>query len=91
MSRRTTKPPTADGSIRKSAPVPELLSKVESDYSAIGNFFAGLNDQQLNRKAHVPFLKETPLGEYPTLGQWAIGVIQFHLNDHIQQLKNLSQ
>jgi len=44
----------------------------------------------LNRKAHIPFLKETPLGEYPTLGQWAIGVIQFHLNDHIQQLKNLS-
>ena len=76
--------------IRKGAPVPELLSKVESDYSAIGNFFAGLNDHQLNRKAHIPFLKETPLGEYPTLGQWAIGVIQFHLNDHIQQLKNLS-
>ena len=77
--------------IRQGAPVPELLSKVESDYSAIGNFFAGLNEEQLNRKAHIPFLKETPLGEYPTLGQWAIGIIQFHLNDHVQQLKNLSQ
>ena len=77
--------------IRKDAPIPELLSKVESDYSAIGNFFAGLNEEQLNRKAHIPFLKETPLGEYPTLGQWAIGVINFHLNDHVQQLKNVSQ
>jgi hypothetical protein len=77
--------------IRKDAPMPELLSKIETDYSAIGKFFAGLNEEQLNRKAHIPFLKETPLGEYPTLGQWAVGIIQFHLNDHIQQLKNISQ
>src|SRR4030095_3334835 len=76
--------------VRKSAPMPELLSKIETDYSAIGKFFAGLNEEQLNRKAHIPFLKETPLGEYPTLGQWAVGIIQFHLNDHIQQLKNIS-
>jgi len=78
------------GDNRKEAPVSELVSKIDSDYSAIGKFFAGLNEEQLSRKAHIPFLKETPLGEYPTLGQWAIGIIQFHLNDHIQQLKNLS-
>jgi len=83
--------PGSYGDVRKDAPISELLSKIETDYSAIGGFFAGLNEQQLNRKAHIPFLKETPLGEYPTLGQWAIGIIQFHLNDHIQQLKNLSQ
>src|SRR5207244_10830593 len=53
--------------LRKSAPVPELLSKVESDYSDIGNYFAGLNDQQLNRKPHVPFHKDEPLGETPPL------------------------
>jgi hypothetical protein len=79
------------GDVRKDAPVSELVSRIDSDYGKIGNFLAGLNEEQLNRKAHIPFLKETPLGEYPTLGQWAIGVIQFHLNDHIQQLKNLSQ
>ena len=77
--------------VRKDAPLSELVSKIDSDYAKIGSFFAGLNEEQLNRKAHIPFLKETPLGEYPTLGQWAIGVIQFHLNDHVQQLKNLSQ
>ena len=79
------------GDNRKDAPVSELVSKIDSDYAKIGSFLAGLDDEQLNRKAHIPFLKETPLGEYPTLGQWAIGVIQFHLNDHVQQLKNLSQ
>jgi hypothetical protein len=76
---------------RSKVPVYELLSRVEGQYAEVGNFLAGLNDEQLNRKAHVPFLKETPLGEYPTLGQWAIGLINFHLNDHIQQLKTLSQ
>jgi uncharacterized damage-inducible protein DinB len=76
---------------RSKTPVNELVSRVESQYAEVGNFLAGLSDEQLNRKAHIPFLKETPLGEYPTLGQWAIGLINFHLNDHVQQLKNLSQ
>jgi len=83
--------PGSYGDNRKDAPVSELVARIDSDYGKIGGFFAGLSEEQLGRKAHVPFLKETPLGEYPTLGQWAIGVIQFHLNDHIQQLKNLAQ
>jgi hypothetical protein len=83
--------PGSYGDLRKDAPMSELVSKLEADYSAIGGFFAGLNDEQLNRKAHIPFLKETPLGEYPTLGQWAIGTIQFHLNDHLQQIRTLAQ
>lgn len=69
----------------------ELVSRVETQYAEVGKFLAGLSDEQLNRKAHVPFLKETPLGEYPTLGQWAIGLINFHLSDHVQQLRRLCQ
>jgi DinB superfamily len=83
--------PGSYSEVRKDAPLSELVSRLDSDYKQIGSFLAGLNAEQLNRKAHIPFLKETPLGEYPTLGQWAIGVIQFHLNDHIQQLQNLSK
>ncbi len=79
------------GDVRKGAPVSELVSKVESDYAEIGNFLSGLSDEQLSRKAHVPFLKETPLGEYPTLGQWAGAVINFHLADHLNQLRTLAQ
>jgi hypothetical protein len=77
------------GDVRKDGSVSELVSKIESDYGQIGTFFAGLSDEQLARKAHVPFLKETPLGEYPTLGQWAGAVINFHLADHINQLNAL--
>jgi hypothetical protein len=79
------------GDNRKDASVSELLSRIESDYAQISNFLAGLKDEQLNRKAHVPFLKETPLGEYPTLGQWAGAIINFHLTDHINQLNSLRQ
>jgi hypothetical protein len=81
--------PGSYADIRKDAPVSELVSKIESDYKQIGSFFAGLNDEQLGRKAHVPFLKETPLGEYPTLGQWAGAIINFHLADHVNQLRAL--
>ena len=83
--------PGQHGDVRKDATVPELVAKIESDYGQIGTFFAGLNDEQLARKAHVPFLKETPLGEYPTLGQWAGAMINFHLADHVNQLRALSQ
>ena len=67
----------------------ELLSKVNDQYSGIGEFLAGLSEEQLARKAHIAFLKETPLGEYPTLAQWASAIMNFHLNEHINQLRNL--
>ncbi len=76
---------------RENRSVRELLADVESQNEEAGQFLAGLSEEQLNRKAHVPFLKETPIGEYPTLGQLAMGLINFHLNDHINQLRNLSQ
>lgn len=76
---------------RAHAPVSQLLSNVETQYNDLGKFFAGLSEEQLNRKAHVPFLKESPLGEYPTLGQWAMGIINFHLADHIQQIQTLAK
>ena len=83
--------PGEHGDVRKGAPITELVSKIESDYAEIGQFLSRLSDEQLARKAHVPFLKESPLGEYPTLGQWAGAVINFHLADHVNQLRTLAQ
>ena len=76
---------------RKSWSTQALLGAVEKQYNEIGTFLAGLSDEQLNRKGHVPLLKETPIGEYPTLGQWAGALINFHLNDHVQQLQSLAK
>ena len=78
------------GDNRKGASVSELVAKIDTDYAAIGSFLAGLNDEQLGRTARVEILKETPLGEYPTLGQWAGAVINYHLADHASQLRALS-
>ena len=76
---------------RKNMSLQQLLAALEAEYSGIGNWLAGLNEQQLARKAHVPLLKETPFGEYPTLSQWASAMINYHLNDHINQLRALAQ
>ena len=79
------------GPEREKASVPELVSTIEEQYSEIGTFLSGLNDEQLARKAHIAFLKETPVGEYPTLAQWSMAIINFHLPDHISQLRTLCQ
>jgi uncharacterized damage-inducible protein DinB len=76
---------------REDASTSDLLSAVESAYGEAGKFLAGLSEEQLNRKANVPLLKETPFGENVALGQWAGLMINFHLNDHLNQLRNLCQ
>ncbi len=76
---------------RENMSVAELTSKLESTYGEMATILSGLSEEQLNRKAQAPQLKETPLGEYPTLGQLAAAVINFHLNDHINHLRNLSK
>src|SRR6266545_862954 len=68
---------------RQNMSVAELTSKVTSAYNEMGHFLSGLSEEQLNRQARAPQLKETPMTEYPTLGQLAAAVINFHLNDHI--------
>jgi hypothetical protein len=84
-------PGTISEEAARSNSTQQLLSKFETQYAELGMFFAGLSEDQMSRKAHIPFLKETPLGEYPTLGQWAGAIVNFHLADHIQQLRNCSQ
>lgn len=69
----------------------ELLSAFETEYNAVGEYLGSLSEEQLNRKAHVPIFKETPLGEYPTLAQFAGGIINYHMADHVQQIRTLCQ
>jgi len=66
-----------------------LLAEFEREYSRIADFAAGLSADQLNRKAHVPLLKDTPLGEYPTLAEWIAALVDYHVGFHIDHLREV--
>ena len=66
-----------------------LVAEFEKEYNRIADFAAGLSADQLNRKAQVPLLKESPLGEYPTLGQWIAALVDYHVGFHTDHLREI--
>ncbi len=76
---------------RASMTFADLLSQFEKRYEAVADFVSGLSDQQLSRKAHVPALKDSPLGEYPTLGAFVQGIVEYHISFHIEHMQEILQ
>jgi len=79
------------GDERAGMPFAQLLDAVLEEYLCIAKFADVLTAEQLERKAHVPMLKDSPLGEYPTLGALIGGLGGYHVQFHIDHLKEILQ
>ena len=69
----------------------DLLREFESTYKERADFVAGLGPEQLGRKGHIPALKGSPLGDYPTLGALFQGIGEYHLTFHIDHMRETSR
>ena len=55
----------------------------------MAEFVENLTQEQLDRKAHIPLLKESPLGEYPTLAEWVGVLTDYHIDFHVNHMKEI--
>lgn len=67
----------------------ELLREFTTEYGRIADIVAGLSDEQLARKAHVPLFKETPMGEYPTLAVFVGALAEHHIGFHVDHMREI--
>jgi len=67
----------------------ELLAEFEKQYANLADFIAGLSPEQLERKAHIPALKESPMGEYPSLGVFVGALAEYHITFHTDHMKEI--
>ena len=68
-----------------------LLAEVEKSYDRITGFVASLSREQLNRKAHIPKMRESPWGEYPTLESLISVLGENHLHSHTDHMREILQ
>ncbi len=69
--------------------VSELVAECELNYQRIANFAAERTEKQLARKAHIPKMKDSPLGEYPTLDGLIYGFGAYHVQSHIDHMREI--
>jgi len=74
---------------RRAMPFAKLAELAGQRYEGVARYAEGLGAEQFERTAHIPMLKQSPLGEYPTLGTVIRGFGQSHLKMHIEHLREV--
>ncbi len=74
---------------RAAMTVAELLAVIEREYGKMADLAESLSEEALARKARIPQLKDSPLGEYPSLGTMIDGLGRYHLQDHTEHLRQV--
>jgi len=67
----------------------KLVAECEQNYERVAHLASELSEDQLGRKAHIPKLKDSPLGEYPTLEGMIHGLGEYHVQFHIDHLREI--
>jgi hypothetical protein len=67
----------------------QMLAELDGEYGRIADRTARLTDEQLARKAHIPLMKKTPMGEYPTRAMWIQTIVKDHIDFHIDYMRNI--
>lgn len=69
----------------------QLLDRFDNEYRLMADLMGQLSSEQLSRTAHVPLLKASPMGEYPTLTAFVGGIAEYHLGFHIEHMREILQ
>lgn len=74
---------------RRNTTFAQLLHEIEQRYEGLARYAEGLSEAQLARTAHVPLFKDSPLTEHPTLAAFIGGLGQYHVQMHIDHMREI--
>ncbi len=74
---------------RRAMSFAQLAQLVEREYEGVAAYALSLSEEQFARTAHIPLFKDSPLTEHPTLAAIVGGMGQYHVQMHIDHLRQV--
>jgi hypothetical protein len=74
---------------RRAMPFAALVELAVHEFERIASAVETLSEAQLARTARIPLFKDRPIREYPTLAAMANGFGMYHVQMHIEHLREV--